>query len=636
MPLSVRERRELVYLDTLLCREKLTHFIRSAWAIIEPGHGYVHGWHIDAMSEHLTAVLDGQLKNLIINIPPRSMKSITVSVMFPAWAWIKHPHLRWLFASYAASLSVRDSVKCRRIIESPWYQHRFGHLYQLTSDQNAKEKYENDKTGHRIATSVGGRSTGEGGDIIVCLPYESQVSTCQGPLPIGDAVKHKVGSVLAYDHELGMPAWAVVTNHEENGVRELWEVELTNGKTFRLTGDHQVFLGEQQLYCEARELRPGDALFGLRGQVIVRTVKATGERVSVYNLRVAKHRNYFADGILMHNCDDPHKISDGESDAVREHTVEWWDQEMSSRGNDPKKVAKIVVMQRLHERDLSGHLLQEIGGYEHLCLPAEYDPTRKCSTVLGWRDPREKEGELLWPDRFGKTEVDELKRHLGSQGAAGQLAQLPGPAEGNIVKSAWWRRYREVPSDLDYCVISIDLPFDKSSTSDMAAFQVWGIRKVDRFLLYALAERMSFTEQIATAKRLSKIGWPGGNSKLLSMITEVIVEKKANGAAMIDVLRPQIQSLHAWNPTGDKKSRAQAMAPAVENGNYFLPDNDVAMFHVKQFIHEWAIFPNGAHDDQVDAATQMHLRCKKRLTWDNLTVLGETRASTWDIMMDNA
>ena len=85
----------------------------------------------------------------------------------PAWTWTIQPQKRFLFASYASSLSVRDSVKCRRLIDSPWYQTHFGESFKLTGDQNQKQRFENDKTGHRIATSVDGALTGEGGDIIV-------------------------------------------------------------------------------------------------------------------------------------------------------------------------------------------------------------------------------------------------------------------------------------------------------------------------------------------------------------------------------------------------------------------------------------------------------------------------------------
>src|SRR5271155_3700297 len=281
----------------------LREFVHQAWHVVEPATPFVPGWHIDAIVDHLEAVTRGQLRNLLINVPPRHMKSLLVSVFWPAWEWIKHPERRWLYSSYAASLSIRDSVKCRRLIESPWYRSRWGHVFSLTGDQNAKMRFDNNRSGYRLSTSVGGSVTGEGGDRIV--------------------------------------------------------------------------------------------------------------------------------------CDDPHKVDEVHSDTVRKAALDWWDVAMSTRVNDPKTSAKVVVMQRCHQQDLSGHLLEQ-GGWDHLCLPAEYEgPVRL--TSIGFVDPRTERGELLWKERFGPREIADLKRSLGSYAAAGQLQQRPSPAEGGLLKRHWFR-----------------------------------------------------------------------------------------------------------------------------------------------------------------------------------------------------
>jgi len=155
-------------IDVILSEKLLREFIKCAWRIIEP-KPFVGNWHIDAVCEHLEAVTHGQIRNLIINIPPRHTKSMTVSVMWPAWEWgpKNQPQTRWLFTSYGSDLSVRDSVKCRRLIQSSWYQALWGNRFYLMGDQNAKERYNNNKNGYRIASSVGGVATGEGGDRLV-------------------------------------------------------------------------------------------------------------------------------------------------------------------------------------------------------------------------------------------------------------------------------------------------------------------------------------------------------------------------------------------------------------------------------------------------------------------------------------
>src|SRR4051812_31748873 len=102
-------------IDRELARRSLVEFARQSWHIVEPGRQYVHGWHVDAIVEHLEAVTRGEIRNLLINMPPRHMKSLLVSVFWPVWVWCTHPEKRWIFSSYAQSLSRRDSVKCRRL-----------------------------------------------------------------------------------------------------------------------------------------------------------------------------------------------------------------------------------------------------------------------------------------------------------------------------------------------------------------------------------------------------------------------------------------------------------------------------------------------------------------------------------------
>src|ERR1700688_880306 len=281
-------------IDREMAMRSLGEFVRQAWPIAEPSTPFVPGFHINAIIEHLEAVTRGEIRNLLINVPPRHMKSLLVSVFWPAWEWIRWPERRWLYSSYGAQLSIRDSVKCRRLIESPWYQHRWRDRFALTTDQNTKGRFDNDRSGYRLSTSVGGAATGEGGDRIV--------------------------------------------------------------------------------------------------------------------------------------CDDPHNVQEAESDSVRKGTNDWFDVVMSTRVNDPKTAAKVVVMQRCHQQDLSGHLLEQ-GGWEHLCLPAEYESSRR-TTSIGWSDPRSTAGELLWPERFGPEEIESLKHSMGSYATAGQLQQRPSPAEG--------------------------------------------------------------------------------------------------------------------------------------------------------------------------------------------------------------
>ena len=127
-------------------------------------------------------------------------------------------------------------------------------------------------------------------------------------------------------------------------------------------------------------------------------------------------------------------------DLTRQEACDWWDLTMSTRFNDPKTVVKVVVMQRLHELDLSGHLLRQ-GGWTHLCLPMEFEPSRRCTTVLGFADPRQEEHELMWPQRLGPKELDELKLSLNDYGVAGQLQQRPAPKGGGLFRQESFRMF---------------------------------------------------------------------------------------------------------------------------------------------------------------------------------------------------
>lgn len=145
----------------------LSYYIQESWNVVEPVIPFIDNWHIGLISEYLTALTTLQIQNLIINIPPRHMKSLQACVMWPTWVWLTIPSSRWITGSYSLKLAVRDTLKARRIIQSDWYQDRFSDRYQLTGDQNEKSRYENDKTGLRMAFGMDTGFQGEGGDFII-------------------------------------------------------------------------------------------------------------------------------------------------------------------------------------------------------------------------------------------------------------------------------------------------------------------------------------------------------------------------------------------------------------------------------------------------------------------------------------
>ena len=292
---------------------------------------------------------------------------------------------------------------------------------------------------------------------------------------------------------------------------------------------------------------------------------------------------------------------------------------MSTRVNDPRTAAMVVVMQRCHQQDLGGHLLEQ-GGWEHLCLPAEYEgPSR--ATSIGWSDPRQEHGELLWPERFGPQEIESLKRSLGSYAAAGQLQQRPSPAGGGILKRHWFRFWQPAGQNLppvivrlpdgtqqsvmpvdvyriDEVIQSWDCAFKDLATSDYVVGQVWARLGAAHLLLDQVRARMDYPSTVKAVVELSG-KWP--------MCIAKLIEDKANGSAVIQMLSGSIPGLLPVNPEGGKVARAAAVSPLIEAGNVYLPHPQYAHW-VADFIEECAAFPNGAHDDQVDAMTQALIR----------------------------
>ena len=155
----------LLSMEAELGRRSLYDYMQGMWHVIEPSTPFLDNWHLGAICEHEQAVLDYQIPKLCINVCPRSGKSITTSVAFPTWAWTRAPSVRFLFSSYSSDLSLEFATTARRVLDSPWYQSRWG--VSLAPDQATKSYYANTAGGYRISTSVGGSATGKGGDVLV-------------------------------------------------------------------------------------------------------------------------------------------------------------------------------------------------------------------------------------------------------------------------------------------------------------------------------------------------------------------------------------------------------------------------------------------------------------------------------------
>jgi len=509
----------LAHAPTNMAERSLYKFAEFAWSTIDPAPFVGGGFAMQAVCDHLEACANGHIRNLIINIPPRFSKSTLCGVLFPAWVWIQEESLptkgngvQFLHASYSQNLALQDSLKCRRLVESEWYTKQWGSRVQITSDQNTKSQFDLASGGRRNTVSVGGSTTGMGGNYLI--------------------------------------------------------------------------------------------------------------------------------------ADDPNNAREANSEAVLLSTLEWWDMAWSTRLNDPKTGVKIVVQQRLNDRDVTGHILtKDIGNWTHLMLPMRFEPERRIYTILlppeadpkgdgvMWTDLREEEGELLWPERFGEDEVAELEKTLGPYGAAGQLQQRPQPAGGGIIKRNWWMPYdKPVYPDMSVNIGSVDLAFTSKKENDFSAMTCWGvwrdsgettalsvrdmsgqiIREVKSekdadipkiIMTYAWAERLEFhelIEKIITTARENKLDI-------------LLIENKGPGISVAQEIKrlcgmEEFQVRLVDPGDLDKVARLHSVVHLFSEGLVYAPtkagDPDTWRIWADRVITEVESFPKGVHDDLVDTVSQ--------------------------------
>lgn len=259
-------RATLLELDRADFEESLYEFYKAAWKYIDPAR-WMDSWAIDAICLHLQAVVDGEITKLLINCPPRIGKSSLTSVAFPAWTWAQ-PKLThtsgagvpFLFASYSDKLSLRDSVKCRRLIESPWYFSLWGSRFELHSDANTKSRFSNNLGGERLITSIGSGVTGEGGNII-CFPRDEVVATEHGYISIGEIVSQKMQiKVWSFNHRAKRMELKPITGWFKNPGSAIVRISLSDGTSFRCTPDHKIWT--QRGWVRAIDLNSFDVLPG--------------------------------------------------------------------------------------------------------------------------------------------------------------------------------------------------------------------------------------------------------------------------------------------------------------------------------------------------------------------------------------
>lgn len=490
-------------------------FQQMSWPIVEPGVDMVSGWGTDALTDHAQALAKGEIEDLLVNIPPRRTKSTIFSVQLPAWIWTWAPSEQIMSCSYGQDLAERDSRNARQLIQSDWYQKRWGDKFKMLGDQNAKKFYQNDKNGSRQAVSVE-KGTGKGGNVIL--------------------------------------------------------------------------------------------------------------------------------------VDDPHNVFEAESEVKLKAAIRWWGETMSTRGNNPLKLRRGIIMQRIGVGDLSDYVLREDEGWVHLNLPSRYQEGGKCiveirhscsqnvvrtdsrtnevaevlhdeGTPIGFKDPRKKVGELLDPVRFPEKATKKIERGLGEHATRAQMEQAPGPRSGGMFMVDRLVLVKELPPGL----VKVTRGWDKAAThgdeEKAAPCSTAGVKlgryANGRFIIIHVHKGDYSTDE-REAAMLAQATLDG--------IATRIVHEQEPGSGGLDSARDTSRNLAGFNvskktATGSKVTRANPFARAMERGDVDLLEGEWNQVYLDE-MRTWPA--KGRKKDQGDAsAVAYNDLALGGMTWSDLHRVSE-------------
>src|SRR6202048_4579612 len=342
-----------------ILRWNLVYFAERFFSQLNPQAAFLTSWHIEVIVAKLAAVREGKIRRLIINLPPRHLKSLLASIAFPAWCLGHDPSAQILCVSYAQDLAGKPARDCRSIMMSPWYRRIFP--TRLAPHRQAVQEFITTRQGYRLATSTGGVLTGRGADLIL--------------------------------------------------------------------------------------------------------------------------------------IDDPLKPDEALSKARRDATNDWYANTLYSRLNDKHRGGIVIIMQRLNEDDLVGHVLGQ-EPWEVVSFPAiaEADEVHEIATIGGAQRFPRRRGEALHPAREPLATLEQIRRTIGEYNFAGQYQQSPAPLGGGLVKAEWFKHYgeKERSERFERIVQSWDTANKATELSDFSVCTTWGVRGKKLYLLGLLRQRLEY------------------------------------------------------------------------------------------------------------------------------------------------
>jgi len=444
-----------------LTRLHFTIFVQRVFAELNPGVAYLDNWHINVIADALMELRSGKYRRLAVAMPPRSLKSIIISVAWVAWLLGHDPSLRLICVSYGQELADKMASDCRQIMQSQWYKRLFPNT-RLMPGRQALANFETTAGGARFSTSIGGTLTGFGADIII--------------------------------------------------------------------------------------------------------------------------------------VDDPMKPSEALSEAERATTNNWVQHSLFTRLNDKRTGQIVIVMQRLHEDDVIGNLLEKAPGtFRTLFFSAiaAQQEVHDYSTPFGPRRVVREEGEALHPEREPIEALEEQRRLIGTAFFSAQYLQEPVPLEGNLVKRAWFRQYS--PHEViqpDRIIQSWDTAAKAGQLNDYSVCTTWALKGDRIYLLDVVRERLEFP---ALKRRIF-------DEADRHRADVVLIEDKGSGTSMLQELSSSgFGKGTPVLPVNDKVVRLAGVTAMIEQGRVYLPHSAAWL---QDYVHELCGFPGLKHDDQVDSTSQ--------------------------------
>jgi len=421
---------------------------------------FLPNWHIEVVVSALEACRRGEITRLIVNQPPRSLKSHCASVAFVAFLLGHDPAAQIICASYGQELANKHAMDCRTIMASAWYQALFSNT-RLSSERQAVQEFMTTRQGFRLSTSIGGVLTGRGADFII--------------------------------------------------------------------------------------------------------------------------------------IDDPLKPEEALSDTQRKAVNDWFDHTLYTRLNNKRTGRIILIMQRLHEDDLVGHVLG-VEPWNVIRFPAiaEENETHLIQTPYGTRRFERRVGEALHPQREPLEVLNHLREAQGEYNFAGQYQQAPSPMGGGLIKIPWFKTYtpEQLPKEFDLILQSWDTANKSSELNDYSACTTWGALKDQLYLLHVLRKRLDYPDLRRAVKQQAET----------HRAKTILIEDKASGTQLIQDLQADgIHGTTRYEPKMEKVMRMHSVTSTIENGFVHIPDRAEWL---AQYLHEMAVFPNGKYDDQVDSTSQ--------------------------------